>query len=91
MITIHFILAICQPIPNLIPIISARPETVHLLVSDKMERQATRLERFLNSHEIRCIRHPIDLYDTCYSLLFLGVSLTFPVTECADESAQKHS
>lgn len=57
------IIVSAQPIPNLIPILTSRPETVHLLVSDKMERQALRLVRFLESRSISCLNHSINPYN----------------------------
>ncbi|MDD2366192.1 MAG: DUF1887 family CARF protein [Desulfuromonadaceae bacterium] len=59
----HVIIVSAQPIPNLIPIISAMPATVHLLVSDKMDLQSVRLIRFLEERNIRCVGHSINPYN----------------------------
>lgn len=75
MITTHVVLVGAQPIPNLIPAMSRRPEKIHLLVSDKMELQAARLCRYLCLQGIDCTTHQIDPYNmgqveaVCHGLL----------------------
>ena len=63
MINTHIVLVSGQPIPNMIPAISRPPQKIHLLVSDRMERQAARLSLYFNSHGIECIKHLMDAYD----------------------------
>jgi len=61
--TQHVIIVSDQPAPNLIPVIMFQPETVHLLVSSKMTRKASRIRAYLESRGINAAEHPIEAYN----------------------------
>lgn len=64
-----------QPIPNIMSVLAAPATHVHLLVSERMELQADRLERFCAGRGVGVSRLGIEPYDfaqvegTCRSIL----------------------
>ena len=63
MASTHVIIISAQPVPNLIPVISMKPERVIMLVSQQMVRQAERLRAFLENRGISVSEQLIDPYD----------------------------
>lgn len=63
--TIQVCLVSEQPMPNLLPVLDKahRPDKVILLVSDRMQEQATNLEQVFGRLQIKCERVFVSAYD----------------------------
>lgn len=53
----HICLVSAQLLPNLIPALMLKPDTVHLIVTADMQTQATRLERLLRASDMQTVQH----------------------------------